>query len=251
MAESREPRWEESRRSPRSLPARERASGACERVRERERESETAGGRGGGNVARALRKLFLFRDILCAARTSIRLFRRPRVPRGSGSHDPPTYTHTLSLSLSLCLSFLIALFRTRHTHTHTPAYYARTHRRSSLSRCIWPIHARVFRSQQCGRRGTSVRTRKTSRASGGARLSSVETRSISPREILSAPPPLPHPRAAFPLAGRRIATRGSSLLDLTYDRSRGLSTFGQRRAVRGRRTPVLDLPRANRQSRNG
>jgi hypothetical protein len=161
------------------------------------------------------------------------------------------HTHSLSLSLSLCLSFLIALFRTRHTHTHTPAYYARTHRRSSLSRCIWPIHARVFRSQQCGRRGTSVRTRKTSRASGGARLSSVETRSISPREILSAPPPLPHPRAAFPLAGRRIATRGSSLLDLTYDRSRGLSTFGQRRAVRGRRTPVLDLPRANRQSRNG
>jgi len=162
-----------------------------------------------------------------------------------------THLHTHSLSLSLSLSIILdrSFSHATHTHTHTPAYYARTHRRSSLSRCIWPIHARVFRSQQCGRRGTSVRTRKTSRASGGARLSSVETRSISPREILSAPPP--HPRAAFPLAGRRIATRGSSLLDLTYDRSRGLSTFGQRRAVRGRRTPVLDLPRANRQSRNG
>jgi len=46
------------------------------------------------------------------------------------------------------------------------------------------------------------------------------------------------------LSPARIVIRGSSFFDLTYDRSRGLSTFGQRRLVRGR---LFSISRANRQ----
>lgn len=79
-------------------------------------------------------------------------------PGGSGSHNPPT-------SVSLSLSYVCAMY-TRSRDEGVSMYYARTRAGDRVSLAPFGQSAsRALCSQQCARRGTSVRTRKASRAS--------------------------------------------------------------------------------------